>query len=227
MELMTTEKTGNLTTWAADINAAHADAVKHATSAIDYAKRAGELLLKVKQKLPHGAFGAWLEANCVVKARQAQYYMNAAQGKSVPVRKLSNTQPTAYLNAPESAAPSLSTMDSEKTLHDYFRPSWIPMKGYAYCCATDTCAYWVVHSKEHPGFFHVSHLTEDNYSGTRRPVAGIAVEYMLQGYGLTVPADADWNVRKGYDMTRPFGEPEELLAEWTAQRFCTNTPMHH
>ena len=222
MQIQTYEQPGNLSTWAADINAAHADAVKHATSAIGYAKTAGELLLKVKQKLPHGAFGAWLEANCTVKARQAQYYMNAAQGKPVPVRKLSNTQPTAYLDAV-----TVLTDEKPKTLHDYFRPSWIPMKGYTYCCATDTGAYWVVHSKEHPGFFHVSHLTEDTYSGTRRPVAGITVEYMLQGYDLAIPADAEWNIRKGYDMTRPFGEPEELLAEWTAKRFCVNTPMHH
>ena len=210
MQLQALDQPGNLSTWAADINAAHADAMTHASSAIDYAKKAGALLLRAKQKLPHGAFGGWLEANCVVKARQAQYYMNAAQGKAVPVRKLANTQPAAYL-----------TDESPKTLSDYFRPSWIPMKGHTYCCATDDGAYWVVHSKDHPGFFHVSHLTEDSYSGTRRPVPGITVEYMLQGYDLTAPADADWNIRKGYDMTRPFGEPEELLAEWTAQRFCT------
>ena len=86
MELMTTEKTGNLSTWAADINAAHADAVKHATSAIGYAKTAGDLLLKAKQKLPHGAFGGWLEANVTVSERQARRYMAAAQGKPLPMR---------------------------------------------------------------------------------------------------------------------------------------------
>lgn len=215
MQIQTYDKPSNLTTWAADINAAHADAVKHATSAIDYAKQAGELLLKVKQKLPHGAFGGWLEANVTVSERQARRYMAAAQGKPLPMRTL------------KSDTVSVLTDEPPKTLHDYFRPSWIPMKGYTYCCATDTGAYWVVHSKEHPGFFHVSHLTEDTYSGTRRPVTGIGVEYMLQGYDLAVPADADWNIRKGYDMSRPFGEPEELLAEWKAQRFVVDTPFHH
>jgi hypothetical protein len=106
-----------------------------------------------------------------------------------------------------------------KTLHDYFSPSWIPMKGYTYSCATDDGAFWVAHSKAHPGFFHVSHLTEETYSGTRRPVAGLTVEYMLQGYGLAVPEDASWEVMKG-DMQRPFGEPEELLAEWKAKRMA-------
>ena len=196
MQIQTYDKPGNLTTWAADINAAHADAVTHASTAIDYAKTAGELLLKVKQKLPHGAFGAWLEANVEVSERQARRYMAAAQGKPLPMRALKSDTVSVLEDAPP------------KTLHDYFRPSWIPMKGYTYCCATDTGAYWVVHSKEHPGFFHVSHLTEDTYSGTRRPVAGITVEYMLQGYDLTTPADADWSIRKGYDMTRPFGEPQ-------------------
>ena len=97
MELMTTEKTGNLTTWAADINAAHADAVKHATSAIGYAKTAGELLLKVKQKLPHGEFGSWLEANCSVSERQAQRYMSAAQGKPVQLREIVKTDTVSDL----------------------------------------------------------------------------------------------------------------------------------
>ena len=88
MQIQTYDKPGNLNTWAADINAAHADAVKHATSAIGYAKTAGELLLKVKQKLPHGAFGAWLEANCSVSERQAQRYMSVAQGKPVSIREI-------------------------------------------------------------------------------------------------------------------------------------------
>lgn len=97
MQLQALDQPGNLSTWAADINAAHADAVKHATSAIDYAKKAGELLLRVKQKLPHGAFGGWLEANCSVSERQAQRYMSAAQGKPVPVREIAKSDTVSDL----------------------------------------------------------------------------------------------------------------------------------
>ena len=88
MQLQALDQPGNLSTWAADINAAHADAMKHASSAIDYAKTAGNLLLKAKQKLQHGAFGGWLEANCSVSERQARRYMAAAQGKPLPMRAL-------------------------------------------------------------------------------------------------------------------------------------------
>ncbi len=98
MQIQAYDKPGNLATWAADINAAHADAVKHATSAIEYAKQAGELLLKVKQKLPHGAFGGWLEANVTVSARQAQRYMAAAQGKALSMRKVKEALPAPAKN---------------------------------------------------------------------------------------------------------------------------------
>jgi hypothetical protein len=37
---------------------------------------------------------------------------------------------------------------------------------------------------------------------------------------LIVPADAGWNISQYYDMLRLFGEPEDLLAEITAQWFC-------
>lgn len=79
---------GNLITWAADINAAHIEAMRHADSAVEHAKRAGFLLLKVKQKLTHGQFGEWLDKNSAVSARQAQRYMQAAQGKPLPVRTI-------------------------------------------------------------------------------------------------------------------------------------------
>lgn len=85
---LTETKAGNLATWAADINAAHHAAMGHAADAVAYAKQAGALLVKAKQKLPHGEFGAWLERNCEVSARQAQRYMAAAQGKPLPVRAI-------------------------------------------------------------------------------------------------------------------------------------------
>lgn len=203
---LTETKTGNLATWATDINHHHQQACLRAGEAINHAIEAGKLLIAVKQRLPHGEFGNWLEKNIQVTQRQAQRYIAAAQGKPVSVRAIaSNATPVSHL-----------VNESPKTLHDYFSPSWIPMKGYTYSCATDDGAFWVAHSKAHPGFFHVSHLTEETYSGTRRPVAGLTVEYMLQGYGLAVPEDARWEVMKA-DMQRPFGEPEELLAEWKAK----------
>lgn len=126
MQIQTHDKPGNLTTWAADINAAHADAVKHASSAIDYAKTAGELLLKVKQKLPHGAFGGWLEANVEVSERQARRYMAAAQGKPLPMRTL-KTDTVSVLPAPDKsdAAPIFKLRPGEAVTLETDNDGWI------------------------------------------------------------------------------------------------------
>ena len=210
MHDLTETKSGNLATWATDINHHHQQACLRAGEAINHAIEAGKLLMRVKARLPHGEFGNWLEKNLEVSDRHARRYMAAAQGKPVPVRAIASKRTPVSVLA--GGAP--------KTLHDYFRPSWIPMKGYTYSCATDEGAYWVTHSKAHPGFFHVSHLTEEAYSGTRRPVPGIAVEYTLQGFGLAAPDDADWEAMKGFDLQRPFGEPEALPAEWKAKRMA-------
>jgi len=77
-------------TVASEINQAHAHAVHHAGTAIDFAKHAGELLLKVKGELPHGEFLPWLAVNCTVSDRQARRYMASAQGKPLPIRSIKN-----------------------------------------------------------------------------------------------------------------------------------------
>lgn len=122
MHELTETKTGNLTTWAADINAAHADAVKHASSAIDCAKTAGALLLRAKQKLTHGAFGGWLEANCSVSERQARRYMAAAQGKPLPMRALKSDTVSvlpAMAMTPKDDAKELAAAHKTIELLDY------------------------------------------------------------------------------------------------------------
>ena len=219
MELMTTEKTGNLTTWAADINAAHADAVKHATSAIGYAKQAGELLLKVKQKLPHGAFGAWLEANVSVSARQAQRYIAVAEGKPVPIRSLSSKYDTVS-HLTEGAEPQIPEV-LRKWLSE---PVFSPTVGYWYCTQTEDAAWWVVPSLEHPDHFHISKFHQDAtakpdpaqpdwdgqslFDGTKRPIPAWLVEFHLQGFGMNDPISQEWSSKKKEGLSRPFGEPE-------------------
>ena len=75
---------------ASEINEAHAQAIRHAGTAIDFAKQAGALLLQVKNELAHGEFLPWLEANCTVSDRQARRYMASAQGKPLPIRSIKN-----------------------------------------------------------------------------------------------------------------------------------------
>lgn len=74
--------------FASEINAAHQQAIHHAARAIEFAKHAGDLLLKVKADLRHGDFLPWLNQHCTVSARQAQRYIAAAQGKPIPIRAI-------------------------------------------------------------------------------------------------------------------------------------------
>lgn len=110
------------TTLATEINTLHAKAVHHAGSAIDFAKQAGELLLKAKSDLPHGDFLPWLEANCTVTPRQAQRYMAAAQGKPIPVRAIKcdtvSYLPDATKTDTVSDLPDIPTPESPKTISD-------------------------------------------------------------------------------------------------------------
>ena len=111
---LTETKSGNLATWAADINHHHQQACLRAGEAINHAIEAGKLLIAVKQRLPHGEFGNWLEKNIQVTQRQAQRYIAAAQGKPVPVRAIaSNTTPVSYL-----AAPAPGTKEYAKELEE-------------------------------------------------------------------------------------------------------------
>ena len=111
---LTETKSGNLATWATDINHHHQQACLRAGEAINHAIEAGKLLIAVKQRLPHGEFGNWLEKNIQVTQRQAQRYIAAAQGKPVPVRAIaSNATPVSYL-----AAPAPGTKEYAKELEE-------------------------------------------------------------------------------------------------------------
>lgn len=64
------------------INQLHATAVAHATEAIGRAREAGEELISVKERLPHGELNSWIATNCDFAIRTAQRYMSVARGMS-------------------------------------------------------------------------------------------------------------------------------------------------
>lgn len=216
-----------LSNHAQQIQSHHDAAHAAADSAIAHAKEAGRLLLEVKASLPHGEFTPWIEANLSVGARQAQRYMQAAQGREL-VRK-SKSDIVSFLTCSDSSGQSQT-----KTLAELFAPEWIPMKGYSYVINKgDAHTYWVIPSKEHLGFFHISHIymgpddseEKSYYDGTRRPVVGVAVEGALKDFGLDSPADADWEVAKGGEASRPFGEPESLVDFYKKEKMVIDSPI--
>jgi len=70
----------SLSVLAAQIVDAHAAATSAAMSALEHARRAGELLIEAKDQLEHGAWLPWLSENCpTVSVRTAQNYMAIAR----------------------------------------------------------------------------------------------------------------------------------------------------
>jgi DUF3102 family protein len=66
------------------INAEHGKAERALRSGVEHAARAGELLLKAKEKIGHGGWLGWLKDNVAFSERLAQAYMQLA---SLPVEK--------------------------------------------------------------------------------------------------------------------------------------------
>lgn len=70
---------GTLATLAAEIRREHAAGKAKARDAVDHARRAGELLLRAKDRVPHGDWLSWLACHVEVTPRQAQRYMRVAE----------------------------------------------------------------------------------------------------------------------------------------------------
>ncbi|MET3135666.1 hypothetical protein AAKU61_000004 [Undibacterium sp. GrIS 1.2] len=192
-------------TIASEINAHHQAATSKANEAINHAKDAGDLLLEVKKALPHGQFSQWMDENIQVSTRQAQRYMAVAQGKPVPIRELATKNDTvSYLTPP-------SMLDGDTPA-----PSFIPLKGHWYWCASNGGAMdFVIEQSTSEGYFFVSRIDDDGdtYSITRRPIRYDAIELMLQLWGLKEPSKASWHVRpsKGVRVAMETLSDEETI----------------
>ena len=162
-----------------DINRHHQIAMAKADEALHHALLAGKLLLEVKASLPHGQFGAWLQASVNVSARQAQRYMAVAEGKPVPIRSIGSKYDTV----------SYLTDESDKWIP---KPAFVPLAGQ--CYATVDAEYVIEPSKAHFGFFFVSHMpqTDEAVDYTSRPVRADWVEGQLKRFGLDSPELTDW-----------------------------------
>ncbi len=99
---------------AQQINEGHDETRKLAVTALQRAMETGALLLRAKQRLPHGEWGAWMRDNIRMSPRTAQMYMRVArtwpqvEGKSASIADLTLTEVVAQLTEPTStdAAPA-------------------------------------------------------------------------------------------------------------------------
>ena len=161
----------------------HHLAQTHAGEAIEHARRAGEILLRVKAELSHGQFLPWLATNVSVTPRQVQRYMAAAQGKPIPVRKLSNATPASHLNTDQRELPA--------------KTGFTAIPDHAMWTIQDACVYLVEQSTT-PNHFFVSCTAVPNNSDdvimTRltKPIRGDYVDVPLRDWGLTEPVAVAW-----------------------------------
>lgn len=174
---------------AADINRHHELACLRADEAINHAAEAGKLLLEAKAAISHGQWLPWLEENIWVPPRQAQRYMQVAQGRPLPIRAISpKTTPVSHL---EVDAPRLVAGDPDAA-------EFVPEAGHCYAVILpDTTVFAVEPSLKHPGYFFVSKMDAgtDMVEHTRRPVGAGWVEANLQYYGLEKPSAAEWRIK--------------------------------
>jgi hypothetical protein len=68
---------------ATEITREHEAATSAAQTAIEHARRCGELLIQAKAIIGHGGFLRWVAENCHVGERQARNYMRIAQNWEV------------------------------------------------------------------------------------------------------------------------------------------------
>lgn len=170
--------TGIIGTAAAEINEQHRLATARAGEAIAHAKRAGEMLKKVKAELGHGRFAQWIEANCEFGTRQARRYIQAANGVT-PASRFLKTDTVSDLNAlvPHEFEPS--PLHWMLVLHDEM----------VYC----------IEPALQRGYYFISRMNligDDDVDSwcLTRPVHGAAVEHVLRTEGMAEPAHALWRI---------------------------------
>ncbi len=91
------EAEASLTDLAKQISAAHGEALAAARTSLEHARKAGQLLLRVKERLPHGKFMSWVEASCPFKRSTAGNYMRIA--KDWQSLQLAEGEPTTIAGA--------------------------------------------------------------------------------------------------------------------------------
>jgi len=208
-----------------EINRLHQLATKSANEAMEHAKAIGLLLIQKKVELPHGEYGKWVDANLLVTMRQAQRYVNVAEGKELPVRTLSSKYDTVSHLEDEGdqdkvvIESKVSDAEFESIMQEYWNPEWIPKTGYWHIGVTDNGAYWVVPDIKNPNSFHITRfysspecqlLEEDGdlYDTTRWAEDAVHVEFRLKRLNLSCPSKVEWKVRKKAGLSKPFGTPE-------------------
>ena len=163
--------------------------------------------------------------------------MGVAEGKPTPIRAIAKNDTVSHLLLPAEAS-----LDELKQWIG--APEFIPTPGHwMQAQMDDESVFFVIESKEHPSYFHISKLylplgfdvetlpdgaarliqtpyvgPEDGWiDGTKKPVLAAAVESFLQHMGMEQPAKVAWSRYPHPGVSESFGMPgSNLGAMWTA-----------
>ena len=213
------------------INHHHEQAHGKALEAIEHAKAAGELLLRIKAALPHGTFTKWIEVNLTVSDRQAQRYIAVAKGKPMPIRQLAGKTDTRVSVFKPEVKASEGIWDGE---------NWKPERWHTYLFNDGQSTFWVTPNPQ--GAFHVCKhynglrmatkgfywrytifstisdpdLTSEFYMGTRSPIINAnGIQAVLKSYGLSdLKNSFVFGSEDRAGNERPFGEPSSENWYW-------------
>lgn len=184
------------TATAAEINRLHGLATTKAGEAIDHAKEAGRLLLQVKATMPHGQWLPWLAANIAVSPRQAQRYIQVAQGRPLPIRAPERVESDSKCD------PAVSHLPNTHRLP--VKPGFAALPDRV-MTATHEGRHLVIEQSTTPGFFFVSCLAlvgddDATHDYTTDPVGGDDVVQPLQAWRVPDPGALEWH---SIPMERP------------------------
>ena len=199
-----------------EINRLHSLAQASASDAVGYAKQVGMLLIEAKKRLKHGQFYLWINDNLSVSTRQAQRYMDVANGKPVAIRNLTG---------------KCDTMSHLEKFLD--KSLFIPELGHKYetvVWTSGTDALWIRIDpfkplQEHNYLIRCFTHKEDGFdkSGfmdqTIKPVPAALVNATLKSFGLEEPQSANWNISPSEGFNKPMCSWDEkgntiLKCDW-------------
>lgn len=189
--ISTTAETVSLSALADQINEQHSQATRHATTAIEHARQAGELLSQAKQQIPHGDWLTWLASNCNVSPRQAQRYLKVANNWQA----ITKNDATSYLTIDDAIA--LTAPKRNETIAEAWtaKIESLPLGRLLFGDFRHGFVT-IFQSSRHPGYYHFySYFMSSEFEGgeaqeTRRPMKAYGLARALDRYGMK-PSEFD------------------------------------
>jgi len=177
---------------ATEICAEHEAARRSAGNALAHAMRAGELLLRAKAQLEHGAFGPWLEANVGFSDRTARGYMRLAgldEAKRQRVADLSLRKALASVaETPESKLDEANDYSRWfPAPHTFGLPLRLLERGGSFCgLLPDGRPIAVYESARHAGYWFVDVVDAEGgfIEGMKKPIKASCIGLMLKHYAI-------------------------------------------